>query len=140
MKKFAAGVVLGFLASWAVAFASPGLIHNGMFWNRLNASAKEGYVNGYADAMKVSANKLDSLTIAADMFHWKGARRIIRQLVGQLSMADLTPRQAVKRLNDLYANQKYSELDLGEALQILTTRAAETAIPAIPRPEAKAAR
>jgi hypothetical protein len=129
MKKFAVGVMLGFLASWALAFASSNVGHNGMFWNKLNSSAKDGYVNGYSDAMKFSVNQVDSLTIAADMFHWKGARKIIRQLTRELSMADLSPKQAVQRLDEMYSNQKYSELDLGEAMQVLTLRASETAVP-----------
>jgi len=129
MKKFAAGVMLGFVASWAVAFASNSISHDGSFWNRLNGSAKDGYVNGYSDAMKVSISKLDVLNEAADMFHWKGARRIIHQLSGQLSMGDVSATQAVKRLDELYSNQNYSELDLGEALQTLTIRANETAMP-----------
>ena len=132
MKKFAAGVMLGFVASWAMAFASSNLIHDGSFWNRLNNAAKDGYVNGYSDAMRVSVGKLEVLNSAADLFHWKGARRIIHQLSGQLSMGEVTPEKAVKRLDDLYANQKYSELDLGEALQTLTIRANETAMPAAP--------
>jgi hypothetical protein len=132
MKKFAAGVMLGFVASWAIAFASTGASHDGSFWNRLNGSAKDGYVNGYSDAMKVSVSKLDVLNEAADMFHWKGARRIIHQLSAQLSMGDLKATDAVKRLDELYSNQKYSELDLGEALQTLTIRANETAMPDAP--------
>ena len=132
MKKFAAGVMLGFVASWAVAFASTNVSHNGGFWNRLNGAAKDGYVNGYSDAMRVSVGKLDVLNSAADLFHWKGARRIIHQLSGQLSMGDVTANQAVKRLDDLYSNQKYSELDLGEALQVLTMRAHETEVPPAP--------
>ena len=130
MKKFTAGVVLGFIASWAVAFASSTVNHNGGFWNRLNNAAKDGYVNGYSDAMRVSVSKLEVLNSAADLFHWKGARRIIHQLSGQLSMGEVTPDKAVKRLDDLYSNQKYSELDLGEALQTLTIQANETAMPA----------
>jgi hypothetical protein len=132
MKKFAAGVMLGFVASWAMAFASSNRIHDGSFWNRLNNAAKDGYVNGYSDAMRVSVGKLEVLNSAADLFHWKGARRIIHQLSGQLSMGEVTPEKAVKRLDDLYSNQKYSELDLGEALQTLTIRASETAMPAAP--------
>jgi len=132
MKKFAAGVMLGFVASWAMAFASSNLNHDGSFWNRLNNAAKDGYVNGYSDAMGVSVGKLEVLNSAADLFHWKGARRIIHQLSGQLSMGEVTPEKAVKRLDDLYSNQKYSELDLGEALQTLTIRASETAMPAAP--------
>jgi hypothetical protein len=132
MKKFAAGVMLGFVASWVVAFASSNVNHNGSFWNRLNNAAKDGYVNGYSDAMRVSVGKLDVLNSAADLFHWKGARTIIHQLSGQLSMGEMAPEKAVKRLDDLYSNQKYSELDLGEALQTLTIRANETAMPDAP--------
>jgi hypothetical protein len=136
MKKFAAGVMLGFVASWAIAFASSNVSHNGSFWNRLNGTAKDGYVNGYSDAMRVSVGKLDVLNSAADLFHWKGARRIIHQLSGQLAM-DMSSNQAVKRLDDLYSNQKYSEVDLGEALQTLSIRANETAMPNAPVKSAK---
>jgi hypothetical protein len=129
MKKFILGVVFGFIASCGMTFAASGLGHNGLFWNRLNQSAKDGYINGYSDAMKVSVGQLDNLTIAADMFHWKGARKIIGQITRELSMADLSPNTAVKHLDQLYSNQKYSELDLGEALQMLTIRANETALP-----------
>jgi hypothetical protein len=34
-------------------------------------------------------------------------------------MSELKPEDAVKRLDTLYANRKYSELDLGTALQVL---------------------
>jgi hypothetical protein len=135
MKKFCAGVVLGFLVSWTFAAAAPNLGHDGSFWNKLNTSAKGGYINGYSDAMQFSLGKLDTLESAADLFHWKGGRRIIRQLATQLSMADLQPNEAVKRLDELYSNQKYSELDLGQALQYLRWRASETRIP--PAPPAK---
>jgi hypothetical protein len=137
MKKFASGVLLGFLASWAVAFASPNVNHDGSFWNRLNNAAKDGYVNGYSDAMRVSIGKLDGLNIAADLFHWRGARKIINQLSGQLSMGEVSSDRAVKQLDELYSNQKYSELDLGQALQMLTIRANETAVPDAPLKSAK---
>ncbi|MBF6568154.1 MAG: hypothetical protein IVW54_04670 [Candidatus Binataceae bacterium] len=120
MKKFICGAVLGFLASWACAFATPTFNHNGIFWNRLSPQGKNGYVDGYNDAMQVSVGKLDSLTIAADLFHWKGANKIIHQLSRELSLSDFTTVQAVNRLDRLYANSKYSELDLGSALQLLT--------------------
>jgi hypothetical protein len=122
MKRFVAGVVVGFLVSWTAAFAS-NASHNGAFWNQLSKAAKDGYVNGYADAMRVSVSKLDTLTTAGDLFHWKGSRKIIHELETQLSMSELAPEEAVNRLNNLYANQKYSELDLGTALQLLALRA-----------------
>ncbi|MGH8013914.1 MAG: hypothetical protein ACREQ4_15610 [Candidatus Binataceae bacterium] len=119
MNKFIAGVVVGFVVSCTAVFASPAVEHNGFFWNKLNSSAKSGYINGYGDAMQVSVSKLDYLTAAADLFHWKGANKIIRELSRQLSTADLTPQEAISKLNALYANPKYAELDLGQALQVL---------------------
>ena len=119
MKKFIAGVVVGSVLSCAGVFAAPSFDHNGSYWNQLSASAKNGYVNGYSDAMQVSVGKLNVLTTAADLFHWKGADRIISQLSHELAMSELKPADAVKRLDALYANRKYSELDLGTALQVL---------------------
>ncbi len=40
-------------------------------------------------------------------------------------MNDFNPDEAVRKLNSLYSNPKYSQLDLGQALQLLlaqTTR------------------
>lgn len=119
MKKFIAGVVLGMMMAWGVVFAAPSVDHNGVFWKKLSNPAKAGYINGYSDAMQVSTGKLEVLTSAADLFHWKGANKIIRQISSELSTSDLTPDKAVKKLDSLYANPKYSELDLGQALQYL---------------------
>jgi hypothetical protein len=92
-------------------------------------AAKTGYIHGYGDAMQVSAGKLDSLSIAGDLFHWRGSNKIIKQISHELSISELTPDQAVKKLDTLYANPKYSELDLGQAMQLLTARADETSVP-----------
>ena len=124
MKKFIAGVVLGMMTAWGVVFAAPSFDHNGLFWKKLSNPAKAGYVNGYSDAMQVSTGKLEVLNSAADLFHWKGANKIIRQISNELSNSDLTPEQVVKKLDSLYANPKYSELDLGQALQYLGAQAA----------------
>jgi hypothetical protein len=140
MKKFIAGVVAGFVASCGVGFAASSFDHNGVFWNKLNGNAKTGYINGYGDAMQVSIGKLDSLSIAGDLFHWRGSNKIIKQLSRELSTAELTPDQAVKKLDALYANPKYAELDLGQALQLLTTNApADEAMSSTKAPPAKAA-
>jgi hypothetical protein len=128
MKKFIAGVVVGFVVSCGVGFAASSFDHNGVFWNKLNSAAKTGYINGYGDAMQVSIGKLDSLSIAGDLFHWRGSDKIISQLARELSADELTPDQAVKKLDTLYANPKYSELDLGQALQLLTARAPESEV------------
>jgi len=125
MKKFIAGVGVGFVASCGVGFAAQSIDHSGVFWNRLNNAAKTAYINGYGDAMKVSAGKLDSLSIAADLFHWRGANKIIKQVSSELSTADLTPDHAIKKLDTLYSDPKYSELDLGQALQLLVAKELE---------------
>jgi hypothetical protein len=122
MKKFVAGVVVGFVVSCGVGFAAPTVEHNGFFWGKLSNPAKTSYINGYSDAMQVSVGKLDSLNIAADLFHWKGANKIIRQLSHELTIGEVTPNQAVKKLDTLYSNPKYSELDLGQALQLLAVQ------------------
>jgi hypothetical protein len=140
MKKFIAGVAVGFVASCGVGFAASSFDHNGVFWNKLNGNAKTGYINGYGDAMQVSIGKLDSLSIAGELFHWRGSSKIIKQLSRELSTAELTPDQAVKKLDALYANPKYAELDLGQALQLLTTSApADEALSSAKASPAKAA-
>jgi hypothetical protein len=123
VKSFVAGVGVGFVASCAVAFASSTADHNGVFWNKLNRATKDGYVSGYADAMRVSVSKIDTLTVAGDLFHWKGARKIISEVERQLSMAKVEPAEAVNGLDTLYENQKYGELDIGSALQLIALRA-----------------
>ncbi len=138
MKKFSAGVIVGLLAGWVVAVGATVVEHNGVYWGRLNSAAKSGYVTGYADAMQVSVGKLDNLTVAAELFHWKGAKKIIRQLGSELSVSAFKPDEVVKQLDDLYSNRKYSELDLSSAVQLLTMRASELAeTPAPPHEPAK---
>ncbi len=122
MKRFSAGVVLGFLACWGIGFAAQSVSHNGAFWNQLNGAAKAGYVDGYGDAMQVSSSKLDSLMIAADLFHWKGADKIIKQLSSELNNSDLGSSDVVRKLDALYTNPKYSELDLDQAMQLLAAK------------------
>jgi|SRR5208283_860697 len=119
MKRFVAGFLVGFAASCAVAFASSSLNHNGMFWNRLERAAKDGYVNGYADAMEISVSKLDSLTTAGDLFHWKGSRKIVHEVEKQLSLSEISLEDAVNRLDTLYKNHEYGELDISSALQLV---------------------
>jgi hypothetical protein len=119
MKKFIAGVVVGFGVSCGVGFASPGFNHNGLFWQHLTSSAKTGYIDGYRDAMDVSVQEVNTLSIAASYLHWKSGDKIINQLTQELSMNSIAPQDAVRKLDTLYSNSKYSELDLGQALQLL---------------------
>ncbi|MCL5044154.1 MAG: hypothetical protein M1336_02595 [Deltaproteobacteria bacterium] len=127
MRKFCAGALLGLLAAWGVAAASQGADHDGWFWNKLDAAAKTGYVSGYGDAMQLSASKLAILHTASQLFHWKGGDRIIGQLRQELVMSALKPSDAISRLDALYSNPKYRELDLGTAIQMLAMRDKEPA-------------
>jgi hypothetical protein len=119
MKKFIAGAVVGFGLSCGIGLASPGSDHNGIFWQQLTNVAKAGYINGYRDAMDVSVQQVNTLSIAASYLHWKSGDKIIRQLTQELSMNDIKPDEAVRKLDALYSNPKYSQLDLGQALQLL---------------------
>jgi len=40
-------------------------------------------------------------------------------------MNDIKPDEAVRKLDALYSNPKYSQLDLGQALQLLLAQTAE---------------
>ena len=127
MKKFMAGVVVGCGLSCGIGLASPILEHNGIFWQQLTNPAKTGYVNGYRDAMDVSVQQVNTLSIAASYLHWKSGDKIIRQLTQELSMNGIKPDEAVRKLDALYSNPKYSQLELGQALQLLLAQTTENA-------------
>ena len=125
MKKFIAGVLVGLSVSCGIGLASPAVDHNGLFWRQLTNPAKTGYINGYRDAMDVSVQEVNTLSIAASYLHWKSGDKIIRQLTQELSMNDIKPDDAVRKLDTLYSNPKYSELDLGQALQLLLAQTSQ---------------
>ena len=77
MVKFAAGVIVGASLSCAVASATQVSNHDGFFWKGLGNQDKTVYVAGYSDAMHTSLGKLDNLKVAAALFHWKGAGKIL---------------------------------------------------------------
>jgi hypothetical protein len=123
MKKFIAGVVVGMGLSSGMGFASSGFSHNGFFWQQLSNPVKTGYINGYRDAMDISVQEVNTLSIAASYLHWKSGDKIIHQLMQELSMAGINSDEAVRKLDALYSNPKYSELNLGQALQLLSAQA-----------------
>lgn len=125
MKKFIAGVVVGCALSCGVGLASPSFEHNGFFWHQLTSAGKTGYINGYRDAMDISVQQVNTLSIAASYLHWKGGGKIIHQLTQELSMNNIRPDEAVRRLDALYSNPKYSQLDLGQALQLLLAQTSQ---------------
>lgn len=123
MKTFIAGMLFGMLISSKLALASS--VHAGDFWNRLDSASKYGYVNGYSDAMRFCVTELGQLKAAADVFHWKSAPAILRQLSNQLSSANLDTQSTINQLNKVYSDPKNNELDLSEALELLTIRTNE---------------
>jgi hypothetical protein len=127
MKKFIVGAVVGFGLSCGIGLASPSVEHNGTFWQQLTKPAKTGYINGYRDAMDVSVQQVNTLLIAASYLHWKSGDKIIAQLTRELSVNDIKPDEAVRKLDSLYSNPKYGQLDLGQALQLLLAQTAEKA-------------
>lgn len=126
MSRFISGVVLGFLANCVVCVGSTGVVHDGGYWAQLSGEAKNGYVNGYADAMRVSAEKVAQLRIAAELFHWKAASKIIPQVSSQLSAERLAPTDVIHELDKLYSNKRFNDLSLGQALQLIATKPART--------------
>ena len=127
MKKFIVGVVVGFSLSCGIGFASSSSEHDGSFWQQLTKAAKTSYINGYRDAMDVSIQQVHTLSIAASYLHWKSADKIIAQLTQELSLSGVKPDEAVHKLDALYSNPKYSQLDLGQALQLLLAQTSESA-------------
>jgi len=127
MKKFIVGAVVGFGLSCGIGLASSSAEHNGTFWQQLTNPAKTGYVNGYRDAMDVSVQQVNTLSIAASYLHWKSGDKIIRQLTQELSMNGIKPDEAVRKLDALYSNPKYSQLELGQALELLLAQTTENA-------------
>lgn len=77
MSKFAAGVAVGVSLSCALAAAAQVSDHDGAFWSRLGHQDKAAYVAGYSDATQSTLGKLDTLKVAAGVFHWKGADKIL---------------------------------------------------------------
>ena len=91
MGKFVAGIAVGASLSYAVASAAQVSRHDGTFWGRLGSQDKTAYVTGYSEAMHTSFGKLDSLKVAAGVFHWKGANRILGQIARELDMWAFQP-------------------------------------------------
>lgn len=122
MIKFAAGVVAGASLTCAVASATQVINHDGLFWKGLGNQDKTAYVNGYSDAMHTSLGKLDNLKVAASLFHWKGANKILNQLARGLDLSGLPPERVVAYLNNVYSNPRYGDFDVAMAIEAATMR------------------
>jgi hypothetical protein len=137
MGKFVAVVVVGAGLSYAVASAAQVSRHDGTFWGRLGTQDKTTYVTGYSDAMHTSFGKLDSLKVAAGVFHWKGANGILSQIARELDMSGVPADRVVTYLDNVYWNPRYVDFDVANAIELAAMRGTDlksswSEIPPIP--------
>src|SRR5580692_10748689 len=125
MGKFVAGIAVGASLSYAVASAAQVSRHDGTFWGRLGNQDKTAYVMGYSEAMHTSFGKLDSLKVAAGVFHWKGANRILGQIARELDMSGLPADRVVAYLDSVYSNPRYEDFDVATAIELAAMRGAD---------------
>jgi hypothetical protein len=81
------------------------------------------YIEGYSDAMQVSVKKLESLRIAAEQFHWKGAKNIFGQAAREMMISGVAPNDLVQYLDEVYSDPEYHDLELAKALQLAAMNA-----------------
>jgi hypothetical protein len=122
MIRFAAGVVVGASLSCALASAAQVARHDGAFWKGLGKKDKTAYVSGYSDAAHASLGKLDQLKVAAGLFHWKGAGKILDQVARGLDTSDLPPQDLVAFLDNVYFNSRYGDFDVANAIELAAMR------------------
>ncbi len=122
--KFAAGVIVGATLSCVLASAAQVSRHDGSFWNRLGKQDKAAYVAGYSDAAHTSLGKLDSLKLAADAFHWKGANRVLSQLARELDVSGLETNDLTAYQDSVYSNPRYGDFDVAMAIELAAMRGA----------------
>lgn len=136
--KFAAGVMVGASLSCALASAAQVVRHDGTFWKALGNKDKTAYVAGFSDASHASLGKLDQLKVAAGLFRWKGADKILNQVARGLDTSDLSPQDLVAYLDNVYSNSRYGDFDVANAIELAAMRGAgsksvaQPASPAVP--------
>jgi hypothetical protein len=129
MGKFAAGVVVG--ASLGCTLAAAGQVshHDGAFWSRLGNQDKRAYVAGYSDATHFSLGKLDNLSHAAGVFHWKGAKRILAQVARGLGISGLPTPALIAYLDKVYSNPRFGDFDVRIAIELAAMRGIDARSP-----------
>ena len=96
----------------ALAAAAQVSRHDGAFWSRLGNQDKAAYVEGYSDATHSSLDKLDNLRLAAGVFHWKGANKILAQVarLDQLATDDRLDPVGIEVLLRVDSNRDHAAL------------------------------
>ena len=140
MGKFAAGVIVGASFGCALAAAASQVSrHDGAFWSRLGNQDKAAYVAGYSDATHSSLAKLDNLKLAAGVFHWKGANKILAQVARGLDISGLPAPALIAYLDKVYSNRRYGDFDVGIAIELAAMRGIDAQSPASEGPAVAAA-
>ena len=130
MVRFGAGVVLGASLGCALAATAEVSRHDGAFWSRLGNRDRAAYVAGYLDASNCTLSKLDKLRIAAGVFHWKGANKVLPQVARGLDMSGLSTPVLIAYLDQVYSNPRYGDFDLGNAIEMAAMRGIDAQSPA----------
>ncbi len=120
--KFAAGVIVGASLSCAFAWGATVVRHDGNFWKALGTPDKSAYIDGYSDAARVSLGKVDQLKIAASLFHWKGADKILSQVARGLDVSGTSDSDLVAYLDRIYQNPRYGDFDVSNAIDLAVMR------------------
>jgi hypothetical protein len=114
--------VVGASLGCALASAATVTRHDGEFWKALRGPDKTAYVDGYHDAAQASLGKLDQLKVAASLFRWKGADKILAQLMRGLDLSGLSEDGLVAYLDSVYSNPQYGDFDVANAIELATMR------------------
>lgn len=106
-------------ASFGCALAAAAQVsrHNGAFWSRLGNHDKAAYVAGYSDATHCSLGKLDKLRLAAGVFYWKGADKILAQVARGRDISGLPAPALIAYLDKVYSNPRYGDFDVEVAIE-----------------------
>jgi hypothetical protein len=102
----------------SLALAGQSTFHNADYWEHLPKAQRLTYIEGYSDAMQVSVKKLDSLRIAAELFHWKGAKQIFGQAAREMMISGVRPNDLVHYMDKVYSDPEYHDLEVVKALQL----------------------
>jgi hypothetical protein len=118
MIRFGAGVAVGASLGCVLAAAAQVSRHDGAFWSRLGNRDRAAYVEGYSDASDCTLSKLDKLRVAAGVFHWKGANKVLAQVARGLDLSGLPAPVLIAYLDKVYSNPRYGDFDVGNAIEL----------------------
>jgi hypothetical protein len=120
--KFANAVIVGAVLSWGVGLAGQSANHNGGYWKNLSNPERLVYIEGYIDAMQVSSKKLENLRVAAELLHWKAAKKIFGQADREMIVSRWSPNELMHSLDTVYSDPKCYDLELVEAIELVAIR------------------